>query len=293
MFAPNAAFVAVAAGIPLVSLAVAEKSDVEMVGELRDLIRPRFREGDILQLNPAWAGAGPRPFQGLAQNGPDARAELAAGGWRRMWYVYCRRDGIEKRLRDVLQRTVLLEQHEIGHYTVYLVAPEGDAGTVVLPDRVPQARARVIPRDGPPRACDRKGDGPPLVCGPKPYEEVRASTEKVGLQFRRCVWIHPLPDEAVTEVTFPALFSGMEPGFTFRYGLTDGAAAVKTGGPVGLEVLAGDVLLRHLEVPNEAGWNAMDLAAPPGSSPDLVLRVWARNPGARHLCVGATFYRTQ
>jgi hypothetical protein len=274
-----------------VSLAVAEKSDVEMVDELSDLIRLRFREGDILQFNPAWAGAGQRPFQGLVQNGPDARAELAEGAWHRMWYVYCRRDGIEKKMLDVLQRTVLLERFDVGHYSVYLVAPDGGAGTVSLPDRVPQARARVLPRDGAPRSCGRRGDGPPLVCGARPYEEVRASTEKIGLQLRRCVWIHPLADEAVTEVTFPGLLDEADPGFAFRYGLTDGAVAVKTGGPVELDVLADDVLLRHLEVPNEAGWNAVDLVAPPNAAHDLVLRVRARNPGARHLCVGATLYR--
>ncbi|MBI5485808.1 MAG: hypothetical protein HY905_00595 [Deltaproteobacteria bacterium] len=320
VFAPNAAFAVLALGVPAVSLLVAETSDAELVDDVAGAIRPRFRDGDVLQFNPSWAGAGQRPFAGLAQDGPDARAELDDGGWRRMWYVYCRRDGIERKLRDVLERTALVERFELGHYTVYLLEPPGAADTEYLPDRIGEARARVIPREGTARACERRGGGPPLVCGPQPYQEVRASTEKIGGQLRRCVWIHPLPDGAETEVTFPGFLGPIppEPGtvtplpaapdgsspsasprpptasppsFTFRYGLTDGAAAVKNGGPVSLRLSAGAVPLASIEVPNEQGWQDLDVEVPAGAPADLVIRVSSANPGARHLCVGASFVR--
>ncbi|MBI5501296.1 MAG: hypothetical protein HY907_13710 [Deltaproteobacteria bacterium] len=289
-FAPSAAFVVVAAGVPIVSLLAAETSDAELVGEVAGAIRPRFREGDVLQLNPSWAGAGQRPFAGLAQNGPDARAELEEGAWRRMWYVYCRRDGLEKKLRDVLARTVLLERTEIGHYTVYLLEPPRATEAEFLTERIGGARARVVPRVGEPRACERRGGGPPLVCGPQPYQEVRASVEKIGGQLRRCVWIHPLPDGAETEVTFPGVLGAVEPWFTLRYGLTDGAAAVK-GGPVRVHVSAGDVPLASVEARSEPGWKTLELEVPAGAPADLVLRVSAEEPGARHLCVGGSFVR--
>jgi hypothetical protein len=279
--------VVVAVALPTSSLLLAEPGDEVWTRQVHDYVRPRFRPGDVIHFNHIWTGETLRLFQGLDQTLPNIQPQLLESGWRRMWYVYCTRDGNEKRLKEALAQYEQRSHATFGHYEVYLLIPPGSQGLVYLHDRLESARARIVPRKGEPRDCDRKGDGPPLICGPRPYQEVKGSREKLGGQFRYAVWAHPPGEDAALELTFPGLLEGSEPTFTFRYGLTDAAATAKDGRPVRVVVAAGDVVLRRLEAANVAGWHAAELTAPPDAPRDLVVTIRSDDAGARHFCLDA------
>jgi hypothetical protein len=287
VFAVNAAFVVAAVALPTYALLIAEPGDPAWTRQVHDHVRPRFRPGDVVHFNHAWTGETLRLFQGFEQTLPAIAPQLLEGGWRRLWYVYCTRDGDEKKLKDVLGRYEQRSRASFGHYTVYLLEPPGAAGLVYLHDRLATARARVLPKDGAARDCDRKGDGPPLVCGPRPYHEIRQAREKLGGQYRQAVWIHPPGDGATVELTFPGLLARAEPTFTFRFGLTDAAATAVNGMPVQVVVAAGNVLLRRLEAANVSAWHEAELTVPPDAPEDLVITVRSDEAGARHFCVDA------
>ena len=286
-FALDAVFAAAAVGLPASALLVAEPGDPVWTREVHDYVRARFRPGDVLQFNHAWTGESLRRFDGLEQALPAVPPELVEGGWRRLWYVYCTRDGDERKLQEVRDRYEERSRAAFGHYEVYLFEPPGAAGLVYLHDRLETARARVLPRSGKPYDCTRRGDGPPLACGPRPYHQIRKTREKLGGQPRQAIWAHPLGEQATIELTFPGVLAGVEPTFTFRYGLTDAAATARNGGPVEVVVRAGGVLLRRLEAPNEAAWHAVDLTVPEWAPRDLVVLIRAEDAGARHFCFDA------
>jgi hypothetical protein len=288
---PNALFALTPAALVGLPLLLAEPGDEVWAREVHDHVRARHLPGDQLQFNPGWVGDAVRRFKDLDPLSPTAVPQLAPGGWSRLWYVYCNRDGEERKLRDVLSSHAVLERRTIGHYTVFLLEDEDAARQVQLVDRLAGARAAVVPVDGEPRDCERRGDGPPLVCGAKPYLTIREGREKVGGQFRRCIWIHPQPGNAQTVLTFPGLLAETEPRFTFHYGLTDAAVTARDGGPVEVTVSAGDIRLRRLETPNEAGWHEASIDRPADAAPDLVVGVRAARDGARHFCIGGTFER--
>ncbi|MBN1769996.1 MAG: hypothetical protein JXB32_01950 [Deltaproteobacteria bacterium] len=287
VFAIDAAFVVAAVALPTYALLIAEPGDPVWTRQVHDHIRPRFRPGDVIHFNHAWTGETLRLFTGLEQTLPAVPPQLLEGGWRRLWYVHCMRDGDPRKLQDVLGRYEQRSRAEFGHYAVYLLEPPGAAGLFYLHDRLETARARRLPKQGAPSECTRRGDGPPLVCGPRPYHEVRRVREKLGGQRRQAVWVHPLGDDATLELTFPGVLTGVEPTFTFRYGLTDAAATARHGKPVEVVVRAGDVLLRRLEAANAAGWHAAELTVPEGAPPDLVITVRSDDAGARHFCIDA------
>jgi hypothetical protein len=287
--APHAALAGLAVAVLGGSLLLAEPGDAVWTAQVHDYIRPRYRPGDAVQFNLGWVGDPLRRFKGLDQLAPNATAEVREGGYRRLWYVFCRRDGDERRRKDVLGRFAELERKDIGHYTVYLLEPENSARTAYLTDFLGEVRARVVERDGKARECERR-DGRP-ACGPHAFQEVKLSREKLGGQHRRCVWMHPLPDQATLEVTFPGVLAGLDGPFVFRYGLTDAAATAKNGQPVNVTLRAGDRELRTVVARNEAGWFSSDVAVPAAASPDLVGAIATTDAGARHFCVNAVFER--
>jgi len=290
---PSALFAIAAAAVVGVPLAMAEPGEEVWTQEVHDHIRAHHRPGDQIQFNPGWVGDPMRRFRDLEPMPPIPFPDLEPGGWSRLWYVYCNRDGDERRLREVLASFDQIERREIGHYTVYLLEPRGAAGKIQLVDRLAGARATVVPVGGEPRACGRRGDGPPLVCGDKPYLTIRESREKIGGQPRRCLWIHPQPGNAETVLTFPGLLAETAPPFIFRYGLTDAAVTARDGAPVEVTVSAGDVRLRRFVAPNKEGWHEAVLEVPEGSSPDLTITVRAERDGVRHFCIGGTFERKE
>ncbi|NMC69337.1 MAG: YfhO family protein [Myxococcales bacterium] len=290
---PNALFALAPLAVVGVPLWMAEPGEEVWTREVHDHIRAHHRAGDQIQFNPGWVGDPMRRFQDLEPMAPAALPQLEEGGWSRLWYVYCRRDGDERRLRDVLSAHEERERLEIGHYTVYLLEPRGAAGKIQLVDRLPGARARVVPVEGEARECGRRGDGPPLVCGEKAYLTIRESREKIGGQPRRCIWVHPQPGNAETVLTFPGLLAETAPRFTFRYGLTDAAVTARDGAPVEVTVSAGDVPLRRFVARNEEGWHDAVLQRREESPPDLVVTVRAERDGARHFCIGGTFERKE
>ena len=288
---PNALFALAPFAVVGVPLWMAEPGEAVWTVEIHDHIRAHHRPGDLIQFNPGWVGDAVRRFKDLEPLSPQARPQLAQGGWSRLWYVYCNHDGEERRRREVLDAHAVLERREVGHYTVYLLESEAAARQVQLMDRLGDARARVVPVEGEPRDCERRGDDPPLRCGDKPHLVIRESREKLGGQPRRCIWIHPQPGGAETVLTFPGLLAETEPQFTFRYGLTDAAVTARDGAPVEVTVAAGEVLLRRLVARNEGGWFDAELRRPADAPPDLVVTVRAARDGARHFCIAGTFER--
>jgi hypothetical protein len=123
-----------------------------------------------------------------------------------------------------------------------------------------------------------------MVCGRHDYQKIRVSRERIHDQTRRCVWMHPLADQAEMELTFPGALRGAG-SLLFWYGLTDPATTAKDGGDVNVVLQAGRTRLRRVTAHNEKGWHRVSVAVPPGSAEDLVVVVSARNAGARHFCV--------
>jgi hypothetical protein len=292
VFALDAAFVIVSLGIPVVSLLIAEPRDLERMAQVHDYIRPRFHDGDVLQFSSGWVGDPARLFTGLSQIPPTQPTAVVEGAWHRLWFVFCQRDGDQNRLKDLLRRFAELDRRTFGEFTVYLLEPENAADLIYLDEHLAEARARVISRKDPPRDCTSRDGGPPLICGPQPYLEIKKSLEKIGGQHRNCIWMHPQADDAELELTFPGILEGVEPTFVFRYGLTDAAITAKNGGAVSVAVSAGRVRLRSVVAENEAGWNDIELDLPPGVPRDLVITVHAPNAGARHFCVNAILERS-
>ncbi|MBI5490349.1 MAG: hypothetical protein HY905_23635 [Deltaproteobacteria bacterium] len=126
-FLPNAGFALAALAIFIVPILIAEPGDPVWQPQVREYLRPRLQPGDVILFTPIWPDAALGELRRADRLAHNAVVELGGDGWKRLWLVFCRRDGDKNRLKNLRERFVELDRRDIGHYTVYLFGPKAEA----------------------------------------------------------------------------------------------------------------------------------------------------------------------
>lgn len=262
---------------------------------VRDRIRQDWRAGDGVRVHPFWlreaagvlAELEPKPDRPGLPDFIDVSLPpdpIFVQRHERLWLVSALGRAADApvpggdavlEVEEALAGDILLRRYRLGE-------------SPILADLLDQLEhARVDRRHGDQRrAC--RWDGKHHDCKGHPWENVGVRVAEVGGAPRRCLVLHPYPDNGTVSVTWSEVELGAQ--VLLRVGLTLESARNEKGSEATVVVaLDGREVWRHVEPPNAWNWTTatIDTSDRAGERASLRVEVSARQEAFRDLCADA------
>lgn len=159
-----------------------------------DEIRKEWRPGDLVMLQPRRLVLDAAGVKDLPIVAAPVDRYVDLSGWRRVWIVHPKGRLATPTFRNDLTR---ISGRPAGDLAValYEVRHRGDR------DAVAAMRVELVPPEGPPKACEKRGDGT-FYCGPNGWNFVGLHPVQRDNLEEPCIWAHP-QQAAITRITLP------------------------------------------------------------------------------------------
>lgn len=250
-----------------------------------EVIRGRWKEGDLVVFSPQWAQGASAWLQGLNVDTGENPDWYEASRSERVWVLASmngRREAPPEGWtvifsRDLHKVSVDLWKPPAGPRPVFSFRDHiGDA----LVSRLHGQRREI---------CSNQRNGR-WYCGREhPWQFVGQDSKDVAGRVRDIIWAHAI-DKAVVEAAWPAVPAGRT--LTVHYGLTQRAAESREGSPVKVRILRNNVtVFEDVLAPDSWGWFRKDITLDPASTTDIRIQISAKDPQSRQFTFSADVWR--
>lgn len=253
--------------------------------EAAQVVRARWKDGDLLVFSPAWAWAGAPRFAGLKVEIAELPDWYEAAKHPRVWVVASpplREPALPEGWQEI-------ERTETGGITVHLWSYVGQ--TLVWDGLASLKNAKVVHGDGAKRQnCSTWQDGKWHCGGAHPWQNVGPMDRDLAGRVRRVIWAHARDNGDPLEIRWPQVPEGRT--LTIHLGQTQRAIEQAAGDPVQVQVRIGDqVAIERTLGFDESGWFRYDLDIAGRGTVDVTVRVSAQNNFVRQFCFTADVWR--